>query len=119
MEWSKKAWVALALGTVVTLLSMRSGLLSLRQVRGQHGESEEYLWLVSNGGAPGLPLEQSKLFTGYLKGYAGGQSPQTEEFQRILHDTTAEETFAGLAHAGPEGARLYGLCDSRRFVRRG
>jgi len=110
MEHSKKAWVALALGTGATVLSMCIGLSLLQRVRGEHTDSEEYLWITANGDALGLPLAQSKLFTSYLKGYEGGGSPHAEEFQRILHDARAEEMFADLAQVGPEGARLYGLC---------
>ena len=113
MTWSRKVWVALALGTTVTLLAMRIGLALLRHLGGEVTESEESLWITSNGDLGELPLEQSKCFAGNVKAVGNMSPPHVDEFQRILHQTRAEETFAGLAHLGPEGARLYGLCGLR------
>jgi|KBSMisStaDraftv2_1062788.scaffolds.fasta_scaffold413064_2 hypothetical protein len=58
MTWSRKVWVALALGTSVTLLAMRIGLALLRHLGGEVPESEESLWMTSNGDLGELPLEQ-------------------------------------------------------------
>jgi hypothetical protein len=86
---------------------MRVGLSSLLRVRSEPSLTEDWL---RNVDALDLPLEQSKAFTGYLRGYAGEPSPQAEEFRRLLLNDDAEATFTGLAHVGPEGALLYGLC---------
>jgi hypothetical protein len=113
MTWSRKVWVALALGTTVTLLAMRIGLALLRHLGGEVAESEESLWITSNGDLGELPLEQSRCFAGNVNAVGNVSPPHVAEFQRILHQARAEETFEHLAHLGPEGARLYGLCGLR------
>lgn len=110
MTLSRTRFVALAVGTTVTLLSMRIGLSLLRQGRGESRESEESLWITSHGDLGELPLEESRCFRNSLRGAGQVTSERVEEFRRILRDATAEETFAHLANIGPGGARLYGLC---------
>ena len=56
MTSSKKPWIALVPGTIVTLLSMHVGLSSLQHLRVKHGESEEDLWITSNRDLGELPL---------------------------------------------------------------
>ncbi len=113
MTWSRKVWVALPLGTTVTLLAMRVGFGLLRHLTGEVPQSDESLWIASDGDLGELPLEQSKCFAGNVKGVGSVSPPHVDDFQRILHQARAEDTFAGLAHLGPEGARLYGLCGLR------
>ena len=119
MKWSRKVWVALALGTTVTLLAMRIGLAfvapsgwcgpRVRRVPGlpRTGTFASYLW------------SHPKCFAGNVKGVGNVSPPHVDEFQRILHQARAEETFAGLAHLEPRHRLYRALWIFGRFGRPG